>query len=87
MIEHDAPWEGNATAYHSIFKDGDRYRMYYHGSSAAQYVNRKLLEPGEEMIPAEGRLSEGFTACGKYELCHAQQNTNKTRTKHENDRD
>ncbi|MBM79106.1 MAG: hypothetical protein CMJ78_00750 [Planctomycetaceae bacterium] len=26
---HDAPWEGNATAYHSIFRDGDRYRMYY----------------------------------------------------------
>ncbi len=29
VIVHDAPWEGNATAYHSIFKDGDLYRMYY----------------------------------------------------------
>jgi len=29
VLVHDAPWEGNATAYHSIFKDGDRYRMYY----------------------------------------------------------
>ncbi len=29
VLEHNAPWEGNATGYHSIFKDGDRYRMYY----------------------------------------------------------
>ena len=26
---HDAPWEGSGTGYHSVFKDGDRYRMYY----------------------------------------------------------
>lgn len=30
-ITHDAPWEGSACGYHSIFKDGDRYRMYYRG--------------------------------------------------------
>ncbi|HPA20198.1 MAG TPA: hypothetical protein PLU30_20785 [Verrucomicrobiae bacterium] len=28
-IVHDAPWEGSGCGYHSIFKDGDRYRMYY----------------------------------------------------------
>lgn len=28
-ILHDAPWEGSGSGYHSIFKDGDRYRMYY----------------------------------------------------------
>ena len=28
-LVHDAPWEGNATAYHSVFQDGGRYRMYY----------------------------------------------------------
>lgn len=28
-VSHDKPWEGNGTGYHSIFKDGDRYRMYY----------------------------------------------------------
>ena len=28
-VLHDAPWEGSGTGYHSIFKDGDRYRMYY----------------------------------------------------------
>ena len=28
-IVHDAPWEGTGCAYHSIFKDNGRYRMYY----------------------------------------------------------
>jgi hypothetical protein len=28
-ITHDAPWEGSGSGYHSIFKDGDIYRMYY----------------------------------------------------------
>lgn len=29
VIEHDQPWEGNGCVYHSVFKDEDRYRMYY----------------------------------------------------------
>lgn len=29
VIVHDAPWEGSGSGYHSIFRDGDRYRMYY----------------------------------------------------------
>lgn len=28
-ITHDAPWEGSGCGYHSIFQDGDKYRMYY----------------------------------------------------------
>ena len=45
---HDAPWEGNATAYHSIFRDGDRYRMYYRAwhltvDSDQLIESRKLL--------------------------------------------
>jgi hypothetical protein len=31
-IVHDQPWEGNTCFYHSVFRDGDRYRMYYRGS-------------------------------------------------------
>src|SRR5581483_3353884 len=27
-----APWEGIDTAYVTVFKDGDRYRMYYRGN-------------------------------------------------------
>ncbi len=29
VISHDAPWEGNGSGYHSIFRDGDLYKMYY----------------------------------------------------------
>jgi hypothetical protein len=28
----DAPWEGDTSHYVTVFKDGDRYRMYYRGS-------------------------------------------------------
>ena len=28
-LRHDQPWEGTGSGYHSVFQDGDRYRMYY----------------------------------------------------------
>ena len=31
VLVHDAPWEGNGSMYHSVFQDGDLYRMYYRG--------------------------------------------------------
>ncbi len=31
-IVHDAPWEGSGSLYHTVFQDGDLYRMYYRGS-------------------------------------------------------
>lgn len=30
-IIHDAPWEGSVSQYHVIFRDADRYQMYYRG--------------------------------------------------------
>jgi len=30
-LKTDAPWEGNACGYPSVFQDGKLYRMYYHG--------------------------------------------------------
>lgn len=29
VLTHDAPWEGSGSGYHSIFRDGDIYRLYY----------------------------------------------------------
>ncbi len=29
VLKHDQPWEGTGSGYHSVFQDGDRYRMYY----------------------------------------------------------
>ena len=31
-IVHDQPWEGNTCFYHTVFRDGDLFRMYYRGS-------------------------------------------------------
>ncbi|WP_417747993.1 hypothetical protein [Rosistilla oblonga] len=31
VFRTDAPWEGNGSAYQSVFRDGDRFRMYYRG--------------------------------------------------------
>src|ERR1035437_3020455 len=31
-IVHDEPWEGNTCGYHSVFTDGNLFRMYYRGS-------------------------------------------------------
>lgn len=31
-IVHDAPNEGNTSYYHTVFRDGDLYRMYYRGA-------------------------------------------------------
>lgn len=32
VLVTDAPWEGNTSAYYTVFRDGSRYRMYYRGS-------------------------------------------------------
>ncbi len=32
VLTTDKPWEGNTSAYYTIFRDGDMYRMYYRGS-------------------------------------------------------
>ncbi len=29
VLIHDAPWEGSGSGYHSVFRDGNLYRMYY----------------------------------------------------------
>lgn len=29
VLIHDEPWEGSGSGYHSIFQDGETYRMYY----------------------------------------------------------
>lgn len=29
-VLHDAPWEGCMCGYHTVFQDGDLFRMYYH---------------------------------------------------------
>jgi len=47
VVEHDAPWEGSASGYHSIFHDGEKYRMYYKAMQV-DFV-------GGKMVPTENR--------------------------------
>ena len=32
LFVHNTPWEGNRSMYHTVFRDGDIFRMYYRGS-------------------------------------------------------
>src|SRR4051794_20667007 len=29
VMVHDSPWEGSGCGYHTVFRDGDKIRMYY----------------------------------------------------------
>ncbi len=53
VLVTDMPWEGNTSAYYTIFRDGDLYRMYYRGSHADE-VTQKSLHP-EVTCYAESR--------------------------------
>jgi hypothetical protein len=59
-IVHDAPWEGAGSAYHSVIRDGDLYRMYYRGSQLG-VRDGKLQAGGEDCCYAESRDGIKFT--------------------------
>ena len=61
VLVTDAPWEGNACLYSSLFHDGERFRMYY---TAGQYVNREgriELPHGRHLCYAESVDGIHFT--------------------------
>ena len=33
VLTHDQPWEGSYSGYNTLFRDGDRYRMYYRAAA------------------------------------------------------
>jgi hypothetical protein len=44
VLVTDKPWEGNTCAYYTVFRDGERYRMYYRGSHY-DTTRRKMAHP------------------------------------------
>ena len=48
VMTHDAPWEGSGSGYHSIFHDGEKYRMYY--KSWQLTVTADKLNTGEHPL-------------------------------------
>lgn len=56
VFRTDAPWEGNGSAYQSVVRDGDIYRMYYRGGhhvASKAYVKEK--NSWETLCMAESR--------------------------------
>ncbi len=47
-LVHDAPWEGSGSGYHSVFQDGDLYRMYYKAWHLA--VSKDGLDSGRHPL-------------------------------------
>ncbi len=56
-IAFDQPWEGNTSAYVTVFQDSDRFRMYYRGSSDPAYVRASALKPGETVVPKHDQVT------------------------------
>lgn len=53
VIKHDQPWEGNTSAYHTVFHDGEKYRMYYRASHAANFGDGLIKDHPEFTCYAE----------------------------------
>jgi len=44
VLVTDMPWEGNTSAYYTVFQDGDIYRMYYRGSHFDEKTKKAIHE-------------------------------------------
>src|SRR6516225_6712801 len=42
VLKHDAPWEGSGCGYPTVFRDGDRIRMYYIAAELTNEDGSKL---------------------------------------------
>jgi len=53
----DRPWEGNTSAYYTIFHDGDRIRAYYRGS----HFNEQTRQPAHPEVTCYAESRDGLT--------------------------
>lgn len=74
VIVCDKPWEGNTSAYFTVFRDDDRFRMYYRG--AHWDVERKHESHREVACYAESRDGLHFDkpALGLFEFDGSKEN-------------
>ncbi|MGX5819312.1 hypothetical protein ACWKWU_14000 [Chitinophaga lutea] len=58
-ILHDAPWEGSYCNNHSVFRDGDKYRMYY---AAVHYIVTpgKVIDDSHEFYLCYAESDDGI---------------------------
>ncbi|MFN0196018.1 MAG: hypothetical protein ACKVT0_04690 [Planctomycetaceae bacterium] len=57
-MRFDQPWEGNASGYPTVLKDGDRYRMWYRGHKYV--VDGKVLEQAQGEVVCYAESSDGI---------------------------
>jgi len=50
VLLFDKDWEGNTSTYVTVFKDENRFRMYYRGSNTNSYLVRSWLNSGEATL-------------------------------------
>ena len=58
VFTHDAPWEGSGCGYHSIFMDGEKYRMYYKAWQLT--VQEGELAPGDARFTCYAESNDGI---------------------------
>lgn len=56
VLVTDDPWEGNTSAYYTIFRDGDLFRMYYRGS----HWDEKKNEEGHRELTCYAESQDGI---------------------------
>jgi len=55
-VVHDTDWEGNTSAYHTVFQDGALYRMYYRGS----HFKRNTKREGHPQLACYAESQDGI---------------------------
>ncbi len=58
-IVHDAPWEGSGSGYHTVFQDGNLYRLYHRGSPL-DVSQGKLSSGGHEPFYCYAESGDGI---------------------------
>jgi hypothetical protein len=59
-IAFDQPWEGNVSAYITIFRDGDKVRMYYRGASDPAYSSGAGHVPKHSEVTCYAESPDGL---------------------------
>ncbi len=75
-IVHDAPWEGNISYYHTVFRDGKIYRMYYRGGHSGPRKNHPEATGHQVVCYAESRDGKVWTKpnLGLHEFAGSKEN-------------
>jgi len=58
VVTHDAPWEGTGSGYHTLFQDGDLYRLYYRGADFE--IEEGKLKQGHPQVTCYAESHDGL---------------------------